>query len=30
LSPFNAATMRDAHARVERSGSHGKVVVTGF
>jgi zinc-binding alcohol dehydrogenase family protein len=30
LSPFNAATMRDAHARVEGSGSNGKVVVTGF
>jgi len=30
LSPFNAATMRDAHSQVESPGKRGKIVVTGF
>jgi zinc-binding alcohol dehydrogenase family protein len=30
LSPFSAATMREAHAQMEGSGNKGKVVVTGF
>jgi NADPH:quinone reductase-like Zn-dependent oxidoreductase len=30
LGPINAATMREAHARVESSAAIGKVVVAGF